>query len=119
MRDMPVEFSKFLDMHSVFLPQPNGVRRAKLIAIAMSLISALDPSNPMIRSFVLSGAGGRVFMPGSPFFLAESTQRLPRSTAEAQNSEIRSEDDWLKLFFYGALIGQNLPQTSHKLFSPQ
>ena len=44
MRDMPVEFSKSLDTHSVFLPKPNDVRRAKLIAIAMSLISALDPT---------------------------------------------------------------------------
>ena len=69
-RDMPVEFSKSLDTHSVFLPQPNGVRRAKPIAIPMSLISALDPSKPMIRSFALSGAEGRVFTPLTPFFFA-------------------------------------------------
>ena len=119
MRDMPGEFSKSLLEGLVFLPQPNGVRRAKPIAIPMSLISALDPSKPMIRSFALSGAEGRVFMPRSPFFLAKSTQALPRPTAEAQNSEIRCEDDWLKLFFYDALIGQNLPKISHKLLSPQ
>jgi hypothetical protein len=46
MRDMPIDFVKSLLTTLVFLSQPNGVRRAKLIAIAMSLISGLDPSRP-------------------------------------------------------------------------
>ena len=70
MRGLAIEFSKSLLTGLVFLPQPNGVRRAKPIAIPMSLISALDPSKPMIRSFALSGAEGRVFTPRPPFFLA-------------------------------------------------
>jgi hypothetical protein len=119
MKELPTEIWKSLVTGLVFLPKTNGVRRAKPNTIATSFISAPDPPRFMIRSFALSGAEGRVFMPQSPFFLAKSTQRLPRSTAEAQNSEIRSEDDWLKLFFYDALIGQNLPKTSYKLFSPQ
>ena len=87
---IPIDFSKSLLTGLVFLPQLNGVRPAKPNAMAMPLLSASDPPKCMIRSLALSGAGGRVFMPESPFFLAESTEGLPRPTAEAQNSEIRS-----------------------------
>ena len=90
MKEVPIEFLKSLLTGLVFLPQPNGVRRAKPNAMVTSFISASDPPKSMIRSFALSDAEGRVFMPRSPFFLAKSTQRLPRPTAEAQNSEIRS-----------------------------
>ena len=69
MKEVPIEILKSLLTGLVFLRRLNGVRRAKLIAIAMPLISAPDPSKSMIRSFALSGAGGRVFMPGPPFFL--------------------------------------------------
>jgi hypothetical protein len=44
MKEFPIDFVKSLDTHSVFLSQPDVVRRAKLIAIANSFISGLDPS---------------------------------------------------------------------------
>jgi len=68
MKEVLIEILKSLLEGLVFLPQPNGVRRAKPNAMATSFISASDPPKCMIRSLALSGAGGRVFMPGSPFF---------------------------------------------------
>ena len=84
-RGIPIEFSKSLLTGLVFLPQPNGVRRAKPNAMATSFISASDPPKSMIRSFALSGAGGRVFTARSPFFLAKSTQGV--ATAYCGGSE--------------------------------
>ena len=71
MKEVPIEILKSLLTGLVFLPQPNGVRRAKPNAMAMPLLSASDPPKCMIRSFALYGAGGRVFMPRSPFFFGE------------------------------------------------
>jgi hypothetical protein len=98
-RGIPIEISKSLLEGLVFLPRPNGVRRAKLIAITRPLISASDPPKSMIRSFALSGAGGRVFMPGPPVFFGV----VDGGVATAYFERLRAakfdvKDDWPKLF---------------------
>ena len=81
MKEVPIEILKSLLTGLVFLPQPNGVRRAKPNAMATSFISASDPPKSMIRSFALCGAVARPRKPRPPFFLAKSTEGLPWPTA--------------------------------------